>query len=78
MVETDRHGMRIGLAGALIGALAGAVLCGPRCSAQEPAQFDVEAPEMVGGPWLNTPDHKPIKLASRRGKVTIIEFWTFG
>jgi peptide-methionine (R)-S-oxide reductase len=36
------------------------------------------APELTGGAWLNTPDKKPITLASRRGKVTIVEFWTFG
>ena len=36
------------------------------------------APELVGGPWLNTPDGQPISLASRRGKVTVVEFWTFG
>ena len=35
-------------------------------------------PELVGGPWLNTPKNEPIKLASRKGKVTVLEFWTFG
>lgn len=33
------------------------------------------APELVGLQWLNTPDGKPITLASRRGKVTIVEFY---
>jgi peptide-methionine (R)-S-oxide reductase len=33
---------------------------------------------LTGGAWLNTPGNKPITLASRRGKVTIVEFWTFG
>ncbi len=37
-----------------------------------------QAPELVGGPWLNTPNGGPITLASRRGKVTVVEFWTFG
>ena len=36
------------------------------------------APELVGGPWLNTPGGKPISLASRKGQVTVVEFWTFG
>lgn len=36
------------------------------------------APELVGGPWLNTPGNVPISLASRRGKVTIVHFWTYG
>ena len=35
------------------------------------------APELVGGPWLNTPDNHPITLASRKGKVTIVQFWTY-
>ena len=46
--------------------------------AQAPVALDMPAPELVGGPWLNTPKNQPIKLASRRGKVTIVEFWTFG
>ena len=33
------------------------------------------APELVGGPWLNTPDGQPVTLASRRGHVTVVEFY---
>ena len=33
------------------------------------------APELVGSQWLNTPGNKPVTLASRRGKVTIVEFY---
>jgi hypothetical protein len=47
-------------------------------NAQQPCQLDVVPPELVGGPWINTTGNAPIKLASRKGKVTIIEFWTFG
>jgi thiol-disulfide isomerase/thioredoxin len=36
------------------------------------------APELTGQTWLNTPGGKPISLASRRGHVTVVEFWTFG
>jgi thiol-disulfide isomerase/thioredoxin len=36
------------------------------------------APELVGDGWLNTPGDAPITLASRRGKITIVHFWTFG
>jgi len=37
-----------------------------------------EAPELVGGPWLNTKDGKPVTIQSRHGKVTLVAFWTFG
>lgn len=60
---------------------AGATLGLPRLlSAQEaePIAIDAVAPELVGGPWLNTPKQQPITLASRKGKVTVVEFWTFG
>ncbi|HVF10097.1 MAG TPA: peptide-methionine (R)-S-oxide reductase MsrB [Abditibacteriaceae bacterium] len=46
--------------------------------AQNPATLSMAAPELSGGPWLNTPDSKPLTLAARRGKVTIVQFWTFG
>lgn len=38
------------------------------------------APELVGNKeaWLNTPGGAPLTLAARRGKVTIVQFWTFG
>jgi thiol-disulfide isomerase/thioredoxin len=36
-----------------------------------------KAPELVGGPWLNTAGRAPITLASRKGSVTVVEFWTF-
>ncbi|MDT5348107.1 MAG: hypothetical protein QOH91_1394 [Mycobacterium sp.] len=33
----------------------------------------------IGGTtqWLNTPDGKPIDLASLRGKVVLIDFWAY-
>ena len=46
--------------------------------AQAPISENIASPELIGGPWLNTPDHRPIKLAARKGKVTVVEFWTFG
>jgi len=37
------------------------------------------APEMSGGTkWLNTPRETPLTLASLRGKVVLVEFWTGG
>jgi hypothetical protein len=33
------------------------------------------APEITGGPWINS---EPLSLASLRGRVVIVEFWTYG
>ncbi len=54
----------------------------PALRAQNAAPAPV-APELVGGMWLNTPqdnkgNNKPLRLAERRGKVTIVQFWTYG
>lgn len=38
----------------------------------------VPAPELVGDTWLNVPQKGKPSLASRKGKVTIVHFWTFG
>lgn len=35
-----------------------------------------EAPELGNETWLNTPE--PLRLADLRGKVVLIDMWTFG
>ena len=36
------------------------------------------APELVGiDPWFNTPDGEPLRLVALRGRVVLLEFWTF-
>ena len=35
------------------------------------------APEFVGEAWLNATNDAQISWASRKGKVTVVEFWTF-
>lgn len=36
------------------------------------------APELLGvGPWLNTPGGEPRTIELLRGRVVLIEFWTF-
>ncbi len=40
------------------------------------AQSCTAAPDISGsGPWFNSP---PLSLASVKGKVVLVEFWTFG
>ena len=36
------------------------------------------APELVPEGWLNVPATNRLTLASRKGKVTIVHFWTYG
>jgi hypothetical protein len=33
------------------------------------------APEVVGGPWINS---APLTMAALRGRVVLVEFWTYG
>ena len=36
------------------------------------------APDFAGaGPWLNTPDGRPLTLAGLRGRVVLVDFWTY-
>ena len=33
------------------------------------------APEITGGPWVNS---GPLSLGALRGRVVFVEFWTYG
>ena len=33
------------------------------------------APEITGGPWINS---EPLSLEKLRGRVVFVEFWTYG
>ncbi len=37
----------------------------------------VPAPELVGKAWLNLTNGGSLSLAARKGKVTVLHFWTF-
>jgi hypothetical protein len=44
-------------------------------AAQPGARVGQPAPEIAGGPWLNS---EPLSLAGLRGRVVFVEFWTYG
>ena len=61
-------------------ALAGlAVMAGlsapPVADAQRGTRIGQPAPEITGGPWINS---GPLSLAKLRGRVVFVEFWTYG
>ena len=39
------------------------------------ARVGQAAPEITGGPWINS---EPLSLAGLRGRVVLVEFWTYG
>jgi hypothetical protein len=50
-------------------------LRGPGAAAGNPAAVGQPAPEITGGPWINS---QPLSLAGLRGRVVLVEFWTYG
>jgi hypothetical protein len=44
-------------------------------SPARPAAPGRKAPEWQTGAWINTP---PLSLQSLKGKVVVLEFWTYG
>ena len=44
-------------------------------AASQPPRIGAPAPEISGMPWINSP---PLTLAGLRGKVVLVEFWTYG
>jgi ABC-type nitrate/sulfonate/bicarbonate transport system substrate-binding protein len=56
-----------------------AVACGVVLAAAvaqaEPAKIDRPAPDIAAGPWINS---TPLTMAALRGRVVLVEFWTYG
>ena len=50
-------------------------LWAPAPEAQRGVRVGQPAPEITGGPWLNS---EPLSLAGLRGRVVFVEFWTYG
>ena len=67
--------MRNGLVAGMAMALAAAVAWTPAVGEQGGARVGQMAPEITGGPWINSP---PLSMEQLRGRVVYVEFWTYG
>jgi len=68
--------MRALVAAGVLAVAAVALLGGPELAgAQRGARIGQPAPEVTGGPWINS---EPLSLAGLRGRVVLVEFWTYG
>jgi hypothetical protein len=64
---------KLGLAVILV---AGVVVVGQlETGAMGALRIGMPAPEITGDRWINS---DPLSLASLRGQVIVVEFWTFG
>src|SRR5688500_11684555 len=79
-----RRNMLIGIVVAMVVVAAGAYAMGFTKQLLRPFRSDVAeykssessaAPELATGDWINS---EPLKLKDLRGRVVLVEFWTFG
>lgn len=66
--------MRTSRLGVLVAGIGLVVLTGAAGAAQ-PLRTGQAAPELAGGPWINS---GPLTLSGLRGRVVAVEFWTYG
>lgn len=55
--------------------VATALVCLVNTALAQPAQIGASAPEVSGAPWINS---DPLTLSGLRGRVVLVEFWTYG
>lgn len=61
--------LTIAIAGAIV-AFTAALDTGPRAG----IRVGEPAPEITGGPWINS---EPLSMQKLRGRVVYVEFWTY-
>jgi hypothetical protein len=67
------RGLALGLAVGLLVAAAG--MARPPAGARGGGRIGDPAPDLAGGPWLNS---APLSMVALRGRVVLVEFWTYG
>jgi thiol-disulfide isomerase/thioredoxin len=68
----------LGVVALVVAVLTGLGVFGPPrpvAEAQRAARIGEPAPEITGGPWINS---EPLSLEHLRGRVVLVEFWTHG
>jgi hypothetical protein len=70
---TVRRGLCAVLLAGLV--LAGLFVAGGAWRVTAQPQTGQTAPDLTGGPWINS---DPLTLAGLRGRVVLVEFWTYG
>lgn len=69
-----RMSKRLTVTGAALGLL-GLAVGAPSGVAGQALRGGAAAPEIAGAPWINGP---PLTMAGLRGRVVLVEFWTYG
>lgn len=59
----------------LAGAAFGLAAWEPGVAMSQPLQLGRPAPELAGGPWIAS---EPLTTERLRGRVVLVEFWTYG
>ena len=55
--------------------VAGLLVLPPAAPAQRGVRVGQPAPDIAGGPWVNS---EALSLARLAGRVVFVEFWTYG
>ena len=63
----------IGLAGLVAATVTLALQASP--ASGQALRLNTPAPEVVGGPWIGS---APLSMEKLRGRVVLVEFWTYG
>lgn len=58
-----------------VAAAVGVMSVAPPSLAQSGSRIGHPAPEITGGPWINS---EPLSMQKLRGRVVVVEFWTYG
>jgi hypothetical protein len=73
---TSRAATALGFILAVMGLIVAGIVALPHTAgAERGIRVGQVAPEITGGPWVNS---APLSLGALRGRVVFVEFWTYG